>query len=779
MGNNSNTIELDELNKLIEEMYVPEQDLLNQLPKEILMFIHFRTVGRANMGDRVDSCTLTAFKEILKTNKKISSDQQTIIKELFTYLSCSDSQILKPLNISNLFNTEYCSKTPYYKCLNEVCDDLWGDIYRQVEVSLDEINQLDIIKKIKERLTPKQYTYNSVILISLYGNIVSISNSSEFHCNNSRILQYILVNLYSCRSEIHRNHMNTLIKTNTALRDAKREIERRDIEITNYKNLLKEATKDKKYFEKQVEINNQRLNKYFDSILNQSSINIDKVITEIKNMEKEVIENVKKEFSDNTYKSIIDHLNEKISDLKSALKTKSKDYNILSIEYRTLINKPIIQTIKEYIKENGPTKDLLNIINLYSPYKADQISNEVKNKKEVEDCKEDPIGYCIIVDNKHYVKFPNGQTFEILDLPEGTYLTEGQVVLVSSKGEFKFAFQYTCLGIGLHPLVELAVVTVVSDNQYQVGINRKLKELKSVPKDIRLKNMQVIVIDKDGNYVRGLRRVSLNADSLIPSMRIKGHIPYFVLKVISKNKFVLRKIDSEMEKDKFILKQINDEIEVEKEITYTNTDIKRYSVIGLNKYNEIVSYFPTGKFYTLSSYYKKSKYGIIEYVDNIPYAKIIEDKQLIKILEIPGNITLEDGKVVKIDEFGNLLEVVNDQNSHIKREVIPIKHYDGENKERYANQEIKKNISILGNLSYSVSYKLAFLKKGYNAEIVDGFDTWKKVYREIKDKDLVILTIGFVSHENMFEIKKTDIPTMFSEFDGANMLIKQVEEYYG
>lgn len=754
--------DLEELNNLIETMYIPEKDLLDQFPKEVLMFIHFRTVGRAKMGEKVDSCSLETFRKILKTNKKISTDRHKVTKELLEYLGYADEgDTIKPLDMAKIFDENYSTNYHYYKCLKELYDVLWDSILSgSSEIHSDDI-QHKLIQSTKNYLISEAYAYNAIVLICLFRNILPIINSENFEGKALPSMRFILGKLVVCQNEIQKKAVSLLLKDQYSLNEAKLEIQRKNTELINCRNTIREINKDKKVLEKRVENDTQKIHEYFNDLntfKNNFEIkkeDINGIINEIRNIKTQVI--------NNTYDNIIDQLNDKVSDLKSALKDKSRDYNTINKEYKALVSKSTYSILKEYIDKNGFTEELKNIISPYLPCDKCKTELRVVSSEEIA-IKEDVAGYCVLINNKHFIRFPNGDTIELINLPEGTYLTEGQVVLTSYKGEFKFAFQYTCLGVGLHPLVELTTVTVTEDNRYQIGFNGKFRDLKNVPKDIRLRSMQVVVVDKEGNYIRSLRRMSLNADSLVPSMKIKGHTPYFVVNILSEGKFLLR--------------EINTEIEVEKEILGSNTDIKLYSVVGLNENNELVSYFPTGKFYTASSYYKRAKYGIVEFKGKVPYANVIEGNEFIKILDIPHNVNLEDGLVVKIDEFGGFVELVNSEGSSNKRDVRIVKRNDKGVKDKEVNVKIKNSILILGNLSYADSYKLSFLKKGYSADVIDGYEPWNRVAREMKNKDLVILTTDFVSHENMFEIKKTNQATIFSDFDGANRLVEQVETYF-
>lgn len=95
--------------------------------------------------------------------------------------------------------------------------------------------------------------------------------------------------------------------------------------------------------------------------------------------------------------------------------------------------------------------------------------------------------------------------------------------------------------------------------------------------------------------------------------------------------------------------------------------------------------------------------------------------------------------------------------------------------------EIKKNILIIGNKQYELSYKMTLLKYGYKAMIVEGYESWSKINSELRNTDLIVVITSFVSHDTMWRIKKdvTGIPIIYSEYDGANRILECVLEKEG
>lgn len=773
---------LDELNQVAENIYIPEQDLLSQLPIEMLMFIHLRTIGKIKFGSKIDDCNFPAFKKILKTSKKsFKKDRESILDDLFDYLGYE--QYLnsdKKLDIKKIFDENYCNENLYYKCLKEIFDELWSEIYEDINISSEDDLQLKIIESLKKQFIPKAIIYNLVLLLMVYENVLQMSNSEPVKDKNlslTSLINFIFINILTIENEIHQKYRDIVLQMSNFLDEEKETFKKRTIELTECKNKIKELNKSKKFLEKKIKTDSEKLEEYFNTLnflqdkLKDNDINIINILEEIKNIKTNVTKNI--------YDNIINNLNEKVSDLKSSLKEKSKEYNDLNKKYKVLNNKSTISILKEYIELNGLTDDLKEIVKPYISIYKDDISPALENEDYIENQYidndntnknkeniEDEIGYCVIADNKHYVRFLNGKTVELINMPECTYLAEGQIVLASYNGNFKFAFQYTCSGIELelNSMIKFAAVTVI-DDEYRIGFNGNFQILKNVPNETKLKTMQVVIADEEGNYIRTLKRIYLTADNLVTSMKIKGHTPYFVINSLSKNRFLLREIDSD--------------IEIEKEIFSDSTIIKIHSVIGVNKNNELMSYFPTGRFYTLSSYYKKVKYGIVEIDNNVIYANIIEDVERIKISDIPQNIILETDDIVKLDEFGELLEVIEVSDTNIdNRKGLKIKKNRRNNKEKDSILRPTKDILILGNIAYAEAYKESFLNKGYNAYVSDGYESWNKVLRDMKNKDLVILIIDFVSHDNMFNIKETTQPAIFSKFDGANMLAAQALIYF-
>jgi len=64
----------------------------------------------------------------------------------------------------------------------------------------------------------------------------------------------------------------------------------------------------------------------------------------------------------------------------------------------------------------------------------------------------------------------------------------------------------------------------------------------------------------------------------------------------------------------------------------------------------------------------------------------------------------------------------------------------------------------------------------YKAEVLEGFEPWAKISNVLRDTDVVVVVTSHISHDNMWRVKKeiTDIPVIYSEFDGANRILEKV-----
>ncbi len=370
------------------------------------------------------------------------------------------------------------------------------------------------------------------------------------------------------------------------------------------------------------------------------------------------------------------------------------------------------------------------------------------------------IGYCKIEDNKHYVVFPNKDVKEIEDLPVMIYLAEGQFVLIDEYSRFKYAFPYK---IGYNELSQtvssFAVVSIKDSDIYIEKGDSILYKLNNIPPTVQLRDKNIVSIDAQDNFIRFYKPVKHNADSFLPSAKAKGHQMAFVLKILQ---------------DGVVLRDIETGKEFIKCLEADGIGFNENQVICIRENKSLIA-FNSSKFYTLSSYYDRFEYGIIEIKEGLVYLKKLTGEKVI-IKDAPT--FLYSGQVAYVDENNNFCGIEDNGGEAdadaVKKNVTNIRTFRKTN--RTSTIEVTKQVLVLGNKTYENSYKLCLLKYGFKAEVLEGFESWAKISSELKESDIVVVITSHISHDNMWKIKKeiTDIPVIYSEFDGANRILEQV-----
>ena len=371
------------------------------------------------------------------------------------------------------------------------------------------------------------------------------------------------------------------------------------------------------------------------------------------------------------------------------------------------------------------------------------------------------IGYCEIENNRHYVVFPNKQRNEIYEIPTPIYIAQSQFVLVDEYSCFKYVFPYW---VGDNEIItsNISSFAVVTINDSGIFINKGDNEylpLNNIPSNIKLRDKNIVSIDNDNNFIRFYRQAKHNADSFMFSAKIKEHIFVFVLKVLPGG-VLLREIETGKE---FFKSMDTDKI-----------NFKEQQILCL-KNGSIVHSIASGRFYTLSSFYDRFEYGVVEIKEGLTFLKKLSGEKVI-INDAPPYLRV--GQVAYVDEYNNFCGVEDDGlelgDDAVKRNITNIQTFKRQDKKERI--EVTKQILVLGNKAYENSYKLCLLKFGYRAEVLEGFEPWAKISTELKETDIVVVVTSHVSHDNMWRAKKEieDIPVIYSEFDGANRILEQV-----
>lgn len=371
------------------------------------------------------------------------------------------------------------------------------------------------------------------------------------------------------------------------------------------------------------------------------------------------------------------------------------------------------------------------------------------------------IGYCQIQDGKHYAVFPGKEKCEIFEIPISIYLAQNQFVLVDEYNRFQYAFPYW-LNDNEMLSSNIASFAVVSLKDSSIFIDRGdnvLLKLNNIPSSVQLRDKNIVSVDSQNNFLRFYKQVRHNADSFMMSAKAKGHTLAFVLKILD---------------DGVLLRDIETGKEFFRDMDTEGITFKEQQILCLHEGN-IVHTLTSCKFYTLSSFYDRFEYGTVEIKEGLTFLKKLSG-EIVMINDAPDY--LRTGQVAYVDENNNFCGIEDDGDGlevdAVKRNVSNISTFKRVSKKERI--EVTKQVLILGNKAYENSYKLCLLKFGYKTEVLEGFEPWAKISNELRDTDVVVVVTSHISHDNMWRVKKeiTDIPVVYSEFDGANRILEQV-----
>ncbi|QUH21790.1 DUF2325 domain-containing protein [Alkaliphilus sp. B6464] len=415
--------------------------------------------------------------------------------------------------------------------------------------------------------------------------------------------------------------------------------------------------------------------------------------------------------------------------------------------------------LKKYLNEYGLSKQLREVVEPYLDVLDPQFANVENNSHK--------IGYCRIDNNKHYIVFPDKKHAEIRNIPDNTYIAENQFVLVDERFGFKWAYPYYYIEHD-NNIKEFGLALYKEGKWLFYNGEHELDELK-VPSYINLNDKQVISVDSGINLVKYYRQIKFTADDYMKSIKLKNCYVAYVLKILKRGCLIR---DIETEEELMITAIIDKEPKI---------NISEQNIV-IVKNNAIVNVINNSKFYTLSKYYKNVEYGPIDIRNNIVFMQKITGEKVI-VENIPQNKELLEGQVIGIDEFNNYLFIDKSaEEIAVSNISIPIRKENKINRIKLDyNSEIAKTgkkILIVGNIAYQNSYKLTLLKYGYRAEVIEGYESWARISTLIREADIIVVVVNYVSHDNQEKIKKEfiDMPKIFAEYDGANRIAAELTE---
>ena len=102
-------------------------------------------------------------------------------------------------------------------------------------------------------------------------------------------------------------------------------------------------------------------------------------------------------------------------------------------------NSNLMISLEKYLKENGMTDELLQII---YPYYQDYMSGIKPQKSTIRQIESEEIMVCIVEDHQHYCMDLKGYKHRLFNVPSKTYLAQNQFVLVNQQFEFVRGYPY-------------------------------------------------------------------------------------------------------------------------------------------------------------------------------------------------------------------------------------------------------------------------------------------------------------------------------------------------
>jgi hypothetical protein len=761
----------------------PLKMLLNELDKKELLFFEFLTNYEKREDIEYVCNHVEDIEDFFREAKKlVGSDIKKLTKEklidilfqqyenfdfstiVYKSIYCHHSEPEKIFFNTKLLAIERLASLIFLKNTCILNDNfLLNDIGKQ-EYSLEYFE--------KKFCLSNRPVLNTLGLVILIGKIDSKKEeiSEEVRPYLMKLREMLLCLLFNQFEEIQNQQIEELQTINKKqaieLTNTKEELKRKEEIVLKLRDTTKKLSVEVKSLKKSVLSSESKEQQDSNSeILNQLYNDLRKRDQQIEQLTKE-LKNIK-EKPLNLYQTLIDDLNNQILTLKTQNRERLYELREWKKKVEELQSKSIVTLLQEYIEKEGFTPELYSLIKPYFHEYQQQEVFEQENEKADDTPKvsEQKIGYCLIEDGKHYVVFPDKFKQEIKNLPEATYVGEWQFVKVDADGNFKWLFGYQYDETERDYLIH-DFYSIIYRNNEPVMIKAMWdeKKVENLPPFVQLRENQVIAVDAKNQFLRFYRPIRHSIDTYMPSIRAKGHVAYFILKILP-NGILVRNIETENEE----FKLINAE----------EKNLKEQQIICM-KEEEIVHVFPSSKFYTLSSFYKKAEHGVAEVKDDIVFIRKLSGEVAI-VNDIPEGWKIEDGQVLKVDEFNNLLIASRGEYKEtdvVERKKISSPSSNGASKKTYTEKiEIKKEVLIIGKITYEISYKMSLYKKGYRAEVIDGYEPWAKIKSALKDKDCVVLVTEYVSHDNMWRIKdeNLDIPVIYSPYDGANRIAEQIE----
>jgi hypothetical protein len=356
---------------------------------------------------------------------------------------------------------------------------------------------------------------------------------------------------------------------------------------------------------------------------------------------------------------------------------------------------------------------------------------------------------------------PRGN-YPVYQVPEKSMIGEGQFIKIDCNNKFINTFRYyTPHQILFHhyPDSKFGEIKYINGKLFIYFGNNAMQAV--TEQTDMIQEGQLVLADPMGRINKFFKKMHFSLDYFYEILKFQGLELWRTINIFN-DMCVIENIDTDK-------KEILDIPE--------NISLKENAII-LRKAGEIINTLDF-KFYSHSRYYNKAIQGTAEVKDDIlMLVKSTGEKVIVNnSINVPD---IETGNIITIDEFNNIIRC--DKKTYTNNPVVLQKKnlLHCSNKYKVNHLKINKNVVIVGNPTYQQSYKLNLLKNGYQAEIVDGYYSWSRIQKSMKDIDIVVVIINNVSHENMWLIKDNikEIPVIYSDSDGASRIIEQIDNLY-
>jgi len=461
-------------------------------------------------------------------------------------------------------------------------------------------------------------------------------------------------------------------------------------------------------------------------------------------------------------KKRFDLLNDKFAKLHAKYSLKSKECSQLTKELDKHNEWDLFTELKSYLEKNGMTESLMILLHQY----LDEYSKNIKPASSYsEERIELTIGYCVINNDGHFLSFGKDELHKLYNIPEDTYLSQGQFVVVDQDYCFIYLLDNVYEAIhGFENVKAFVSVSFDKDGKLNNVIN---------PRDYNLREHQVVAVNADNEVIHVFRKAHFNADNSLKSALIRGQKVYLIIKSIQGGYFAR---DIETSCDVFL-----------DELVWLQK-IEDHAIIFVHD-KRVIKHIDSSLFYTRSSLYSYKKWGTIEVIDSQPYINLENHERLI-VGQLLKTYQITEGDYISIDEFGNYIEWkenVDYSELTIEQKV--------KNNNRLSNcsklHDIKdeevpivmdeRDIVIIGDTQLETAYKFAFLKKGLDVSVVDGLDPWHKISKAANGADYIVYVTDYANHSVYNKIKNTydSDSVIYAGHGGANRILEQVMNVVG